>query len=408
MVFLNPTGNLGGAERVLLHVMSAVRDRWPSTASHLLCLTDGPLVSAARQLGVTTTVFPFPLTLGRLGDSQLCQGSTLTRLYVLGQVLAGVPALGLCAERLRRQLSLLRPDVIHSNGIKTHLLANLARPPRVPVVWHVHDFYGTRSLVRRLLPWLGGRTAAGLAISAAVGRDVNSLLPRVPVTVVLNGVDEQTFRPGPGDGAWLDHLAGLPPAPANVVRIGLVATYARWKGHGVFLEAFGQLRRNYSGRPLRAYVIGGPLYQTHGSQVTRDELQQLARQWHVNDCLGLVAFQSDPSPVYRALDVVVHASTQPEPFGLTIVEAMACGRAVVVSQAGGAAELFTHERDALGVPPDDAGALAGALERLTGDVQLRERLGVEARHSVCVRFSQSRFARQIVAFYERLTSAVRS
>ena len=49
----------------------------------------------------------------------------------------------------------------------------------------------------------------------------------------------------------------------------------------------------------------------------------------------------------RALDVVVHASTQPEPFGLVIAEAMACGRAVVVSSGGGAAEIVTPGEDAL-------------------------------------------------------------
>ena len=67
------------------------------------------------------------------------------------------------------------------------------------------------------------------------------------------------------------------------------------------------------------------------------------------DSVGFVPFVEDPVPVYRALDVVLHASTQPEPFGLTVVEAMACGRAVVVSAAGGAAELFTDGVDALGV-----------------------------------------------------------
>ena len=65
--------------------------------------------------------------------------------------------------------------------------------------------------------------------------------------------------------------------------------------------------------------------------------------------------------MFRALDVVVHASTKPEPFGRVIVEAMSCGRAVVVAKDGGAAELFEDGVSALASPPGDASALAGVL-----------------------------------------------
>jgi glycosyltransferase involved in cell wall biosynthesis len=369
----------------------------------LLTLGDGPLVGAARRLGVGVTVLPVPPSLGRLGDSQLSRGNFLSRCPgLLAESATTVPALATFLRKLRRQLGLLRPDLIHSNGIKTHLLAALARPGRVPVVWHVHDFYGTRPLMRRLLPWLQGGVAAALAISAAVGRDMRALLPRVPVTVAHNGVDVKAFAPSPGDGDWLDRLAGLSPAPAEVVRVGLVATYARWKGHGVFLEALGRLRQSPSGPPLRGYVVGGPIYQTQGSQVSREELQALCRRLRIEDCVGFIPFQPDPAPVYGALDVAVHASTQPEPFGLTIIEAMACGKAVVVSRAGGAAELFDPGRDALGVPPGDVGALATAVVRLAGDEGLRRRLGAQARQTVLDRFSQDHFAGEVVRWFERL------
>jgi glycosyltransferase involved in cell wall biosynthesis len=406
-LFLNPTGTIGGAERVLLSVLAAVRDHRPADQIHLLTLTDGPLLEAARGLGATAAVVPVPPALGRLGDSQLRQGGTLRRVTaLLGQTLTTVPTLATFVGRLRRQIARLGPDLIHSNGIKTHVLVALARPAPVPVVWHVHDFYGARPLMRRLLPWLQRRVAAALAISAAVGRDVHALLPRVPVTVVHNGVDVSAFAPGPGDGDWLDRLAGLGPAPADVVRVGLVATYARWKGHGVFLEALARLRHGASGPPVRGYVVGGPLYQTQGSQVTREELQGHARRLRIDDCVGLVEFQPDPAPVYRALDVVVHASTQPEPFGLTIVEAMACGRAVVVSRAGGAAELFTDDRDALGVPPGDAAELAAALRRLAAEERLRQRLGASARATAVTRFGQERFAGEVMGFYGSLPAGM--
>ena len=80
------------------------------------------------------------------------------------------------------------------------------------------------------------------------------------------------------------------------------------------------------------------MYDTAGSQHTMEELQALADGLGLGGRVGFTGFLP-PAPAMRALDVVVHASTRPEPFGLVIAEAMACGRAVITSAAGGAAEL---------------------------------------------------------------------
>src|SRR6185503_20986573 len=90
-------------------------------------------------------------------------------------------------------------------------------------------------------------------------------------------------------------------------------------------------------------------------------------------------FVHTPEASFRALNVVVHASTAPEPFGLVIAEAMACGRAVIVSNAGGAAELVSNDIDALTHSPGDVGELAKRIAALATDADLRRRLGSAAR-----------------------------
>ena len=100
-----------------------------------------------------------------------------------------------------------------------------------------------------------------------------------------------------------------------------------------------------------------------------------------------MGFQQSIVEIYRWLDIVVHASTQPEPFGLAIVEAMACGKPVIVSQAGGAAELFTHNYDAVGVPLGEPAALASAIEYLLDNPNQRQSLSENARLTVTQRFS---------------------
>jgi glycosyltransferase involved in cell wall biosynthesis len=400
LLYLNPTGCLGGAERVLLRVMAAVRQAEPGARVRLLACADGPLLERARRLGVDAAALPLPAALSGVGDSRLI-GAGTSRWGLLRQSLAALPAAWDYAGRLHTAIAAARPDLIHSNGIKTHLLARLAAPRGTPVVWHVHDFYGARPLVGRLLRWSRKHAAGAVAISEAVAHDVRAVLPGLPVAVVRNAVDVEEFSPGEGDGAALDRLAGLPPAPPGVVRVGLVAAYARWKGHDVFLEAAARVVAANPGLPVRFYVVGGPIYQTEGSQFSEDELRAEAARLGLTQHVGFAGFQAEVVGILLSLDVAVHASTRPEPFGLAIIEAMACGRAVVAVGAGGAAELFRHEHDALGVPPGDADALAAAIATLACDADRRRTLGANARRSAVARFSTTRLGGEILQTYHR-------
>jgi glycosyltransferase involved in cell wall biosynthesis len=238
-----------------------------------------------------------------------------------------------------------------------------------------------------------------------VAQDLQTLLPWLPVQVIYNATNVGRFCPGPGHGCWLDAQAGLAPIEMPLLRVGLVATYARWKGQDVFLEAAAQAIRRLAPQSVRFYIVGGPIYQTAGSQFSREELQWRASQLGIESHVAFVPFQSDPTDCYRALDVVVHASTRPEPFGLTIVEAMACGRAVIAARAGGAAELFQSGFDALGVTPGDAVALAEAIVQLAQVPDLRRQLGTQARTTAVARFDQRRLGEELRKVYAGLGSA---
>jgi glycosyltransferase involved in cell wall biosynthesis len=219
------------------------------------------------------------------------------------------------------------------------------------------------------------------------------------VKVIHNAVDLDRFAPT-GARADLDALAKLPPAPAGTVRVGLVGTFSRWKGHDVFLRALAALPRDLA---VRAYVVGGPLYDTVGSQYTLEELSTLARELRVT--VGFTGFVDGDSAM-RALDIVVHASTEPEPFGLVIAEAMACGRAVITSGAGGSAELVRPRTDAVTHTAGDVQGLAAAIRMLAGDATLRQQYGDRARASALRRFDPQRFAKAIVNVYEDVLAPV--
>jgi glycosyltransferase involved in cell wall biosynthesis len=97
----------------------------------------------------------------------------------------------------------------------------------------------------------------------------------------------------------------------------------------------------------------------------------------------------------------VHASTAPEPFGLVIAEAMACERAVIASDAGGARELFTPGVDALPHTPGSADSLASVIATLAGDHEGRARMGHAGRQTAEKRFDRRRLASELLPVYER-------
>jgi glycosyltransferase involved in cell wall biosynthesis len=393
VLFVSPAAELGGAERCLLDCVAALHTHG-GVETNLLALADGPLLARARALGARTQVIPAPRNLALLGES--------------GSGLSAVPDVVRFLARLRDAVLSARPDVVHTNGMKAHLLAGLLTPPRARLVVHLHDFIGARRASRRLLPALQRirRRAVFIANSQAVARDFAGIAPNAEVRTIYNVVDSEYFRDGTSEPEWLASLAGLDPPTPETTTFGLVATYARWKGHGLFLEAAGLLKRLRPATPLRFYVVGGPIYETLGSQVRAPELLERARAAGVDSHFGLVPFQDDIARVYRTLNVVVHASTQPEPFGRTIVEAMACARPVIVARAGGASELFNEGTNAVGFEPNDAVALAESMMR-TLDPNLRARLGRSARQHAVDSFGRARLAGELMRVYAPLPAKQR-
>jgi glycosyltransferase involved in cell wall biosynthesis len=403
LTFLSPVGVVGGAERVLLEAIRGAREHLEGARLELVLFADGPLRSEAERLGAAVTVVPLPASLARLGGSDLRNNGNpraLTRLAFWWAALGEAAGAVGFVRRLQAALRRSAPHLIHSNGLKAHPFAALARPRGVPVLWHLHDFLSHRPEIVGLLRRLADCAAAGLAVSDAVRRDAEAALPGLPVSLVRNAVDTDHFGPAKRDGAELDRLAGLAPEASGVVRVGLVATYANWKGHDVFLDALAQLPA--IGPPIRGYIVGGPIYVTAGSQFTRDEVERRAAVNGLAGRVGFIPFQPDPADVYRMLDIVVHASVRPEPFGLTIAEAMSCGKAVVVAAAGGAQELYTPDHDGVGHAPGDTTGLASGIARLATDPALRARLGANARRTAVERFSRERFGREMGAIYQEI------
>lgn len=388
LVCVTTSGELGGAETSLLTLLRALREMVPRWRITVVLPDNGPVVDCCRQAGIGVLIVPYPRGLAELGEPNGTAGAA-------AKVIGAAAALWPYERELRKALTALRPTIVHSNGIKAHVATALSGVNRARLVWHVHEYVGPRRVTARLLRMLSGKPAAVVVNSDSVRRDVEHVLGREDhIRRVHNAVDLSVFCPS---GAALDlaEASGLT-ADAGLVRIGLVATFGRWKGHEVFLDAIAQLSREL---PVRGYVIGGPVYQTSDSQRNLDELRTYAASRGLAGRVGFTGHISNVPAAMRSLDVVVHASTRPEPFGMVIAEGMATARAVVAVRNGGAQELFEDGVDALGHEMGDAGDLARQLRRLVVDAAFRASLARAARQTALRRFSPARMATEFLEVY---------
>jgi len=396
IAFLNPSGQIGGAEACLLDAIAALRKVRPEWRILVILGEEGPLASRTADLGSEVHLLPFPTELARLGDSGQGGAALLSRLV------STAPTALRYRFQLRALLGRLKPDVIHTNGFKMHILGALTKPLGTALVWHIHDYISSRTVMARLMRRLASQTDVIITNSESVADDTRTVLGSASKIVpILNVVDLEEFKPT-GHALDLDQLSGLSASAEGTIRVGLLSTLAWWKGHRLFLEGLARLD---PALPCRGYYIGGALYKTQ-SQESLTELREFAAQLRLGDRIGFTDVVSEPGAAMRALDMVVHTSTEPEPFGRVIVEAMACGKPVITTGLGGAAEILSLGDFALTINPNQPETLASAITSLAADPALRQRLGSNGLSTARQHFGRERLARELPPVYEEVLTKI--
>jgi glycosyltransferase involved in cell wall biosynthesis len=218
--------------------------------------------------------------------------------------------------------------------------------------------------------------------------------PAARIRIIPRGVDPRRFDPAlvtPARIAALRAAWGLPDGRPVILLPGRVT---RWKGQGVLVEAMGRL----PGDAL-AVLVGG-----QGSkQDFVAELQARAAALGLGDRLRLAGHADDMAAALLLADVVVHASTDAEAFGRTVIEAQAMARPVIASDLGGPRETVAEGVTGWRVPPGDAAALAAALARvLAMPAEARAAIGAAARQAVLEHYSTRAMQDATIAVYREL------
>lgn len=219
-----------------------------------------------------------------------------------------------------------------------------------------------------------------------VGEDRLRIIPR--------GVDEHRFDPAavaPDRVAALRAAWGVVPGRPVVMLPGRVT---RWKGQGVLVEAMARLPGD-----AQALLVG----DAGGKAGFREELQARIAALGLGGRVRLVGHAADVPAALLLADVVVHASTDAEAFGRTVIEAQAMERCVIASDLGGPTETVEEDASGWRVPPGDPVALAAAIARvLAMSPEQRACAGARARAAVLAGYTTARMQAATMAVYREL------
>jgi glycosyltransferase involved in cell wall biosynthesis len=376
VVYLDHFAGLSGGELALARLLPSLSGVVP----HVILAEEGPLAGRLLRQGISVEVLPL---------AEHARSLRRDRVRPRGAPLHSVVSAALYALRLARRLRRIRPDLVHTNSLKSALYGGLAgRLAGVPVIWHVRD-----RIAEDYLP----RPAVRL---------VRAVARIVPVGVIANSeATLATLPPLPGRSWVIPSPIARPEEvprarrPDGSVRIGMLGRLAPWKGQEVFLDAFAQARGQVrTGQDLHAVIIGAALFGEEGYEASlHKRVAALGLESHVE----FLGFVDDVVGALGGLDVLVHASIIPEPFGQVVVQAMAAGLPVVAAGAGGPAEVVEHGIDGLLYPPADRCALAAHLVCLAEDRALRQRLG-QAGRVKARRFTPEALAPAVAEVYEQV------
>jgi glycosyltransferase involved in cell wall biosynthesis len=368
VLYLMPNAHAGGAERGTM-TMVASHDRARYEPS-VLFFNDGPLVDEAKGLGVGVHVLPRPFRLRNPASIAATVRTVRTLLADEGFAL------------------------VHSCMSYAHLVGGVAASlADVPAVLYQHGPVGT---------WLDGAAAAVrcdriLANSAytAAEQDARGWRSR-PTTIAPYGID-LSLSPSeqPGLAAQVDALHAL---QASAPLIGIIARFDPWKGIDIALMAAAPLLR--ARRDLRFVVVGGQFRHFHPEYGAT--LRALVDREAITEQVIFAGYQSDVRPYLARMSVLIHAARQPEPFGLTIIEAMASGVPVVAARGGGVTEIIDPGKDGLLYKPGDEAELRGALTTLLDDTPLRHSFRSAGLAKVEARYRPATMMRTIEAAYDEL------
>jgi glycosyltransferase involved in cell wall biosynthesis len=330
ILYVQPVAERGGSDHALLRMIRSLPR--PEVEAHVVMPGRSPMAEEFEAAGARLHVVPMRriTTSGGLG-------------YWVAYALlwpVAVVRLALLARRVRA-------DLVHTNSLHSWYGWATALLTRRPHVWHAREIVVQSRLALRVERFLTRRFAS---VVVAMSEAIAEQLDRRNVEVLWDTVDADEWSPA-NAGRFRPTL-GL---TRDVPLVGWAGRIDTWKGLDVLLDAWPLVRER---NPHAELVVAGPVVA--GKERYAEMLRRQAAELDGVHWLGA---RSDVADLMADLDVFVLPSTEPEPFGLVLIEALASGARAVATRPGGPVEIAQRaEPGAVTlVPARDAAALADAI-----------------------------------------------
>ncbi|MBI5204626.1 MAG: glycosyltransferase family 4 protein [Nitrospirae bacterium] len=347
----------------------------------VLLPSKGPLEEALLSSGIEVHIVPLVTiargTLRLLGLLRL-PFLAIRSLRTINKIVAGIPI-----------------DAVHSNTLAVISGALWARYKNVYHIWHVHEIIEHPVLFKRLFPkivrFLSDRVVTN---SRATQNWLVTTDPKISsrTSCIWNGIERP---PTVSPAAAFRQELGI---ADDDVLVALVGRINRWKGQFLLVNAAEALLRK--GHDNIQYVLAGsaPPGQDH----FKNALLERVAGSPAKDRIHVLDFRQDIWPVWDACDIAVVPSTEPEPFGLTALEAMAAGKPVIAAGHGGLKEIVVDGETGFLFEPRNISDLEEKIIRLAAHPTLRREMGERGKIRQEELFSLRQYVSSFETVYQRV------
>lgn len=383
ILYIQSTSEIGGSDIALLRLVEQLDKK---RFEPVVMLPEfGPMGESLEKAGARVILVPAMLKLT----------SRKGAVYALRYLLNYPAAVAEIASIIRKE----KIDIVHTNSLHNLYGFLAARISGRPHLWHVREIVLQSGLIRALEIFLakhfGGKI---LVISDAVAEMFKDGNGRMPANLVRfpDAVDLDVYSPRVSGRKVLSDWNITPGTPVA----GLVSRLDHWKGVEVFLKAAAICREK---RPDVRYLVAGGVVE--GREDYAAKMKQLAGSLGLGSVLNFTEWKYGPADmpqVYAALDVSVLASTWPEPFGLTVIEAMGCAKPVVAANHGGPRQTCIDGVTGYLVPPRDAEKMAEAMLALFNAPEKARAMGEAGRRHVEKYYNRKQQVKNLEKLYEGL------
>ncbi len=291
-----------------------------------------------------------------------------------------------------RAVMRFKPDLIHVNNEplcnRAAILAG--KIVGIPVVAHVRGDQQGSALMHSLFKMPDYFIAVSRWVSDSIGQLGVPLHKR---TYIYDGIELQKLDTA-ADGRVFRRQHAI---ADDAFVVGLVGLLIPWKGQQLFIQAAKKLHQDMP--HVIFAIVGGTPDEFRAYDA---ELKKVAENPALNGSVVFTGHVSDMAAVYNSLDVVVSASTSPEPLGTMIIEAMTMARPLIAPDHGGAVEMIEDGKTGLLFKAGDAEDLAEKIRSLYLDPEQRKNLGQSARTHALHTFSVEEHVRKITDVYQKL------